>query len=69
VLWPAGAPEALGKEDGDVPKLYVYPATGAGVHAAVIVLPGGGYMHLVTDKEGAVEARWLNAQGVTAFLL
>jgi acetyl esterase/lipase len=69
VLWPAGAPEALGKEDGDVPKLYVYPATGAGMHPAVIVLPGGGYMHLVTEKEGAVEARWLNAHDVTAFVL
>jgi acetyl esterase/lipase len=69
VLWPAGAPEAIGKEDGDVPKLYVYPATGAGVHAAVIVLPGGGYTRLVTEKEGAVEARWLNAHGVTAFVL
>jgi acetyl esterase/lipase len=69
VLWPAGAPEAIGKEDGDVPKLYVYPATGPGLHAAVIVLPGGGYTRLMTEKEGAVEARWLNAHGVTAFVL
>jgi acetyl esterase/lipase len=69
VLWPEGAPAALGKEDGDVPKLYVYPATGAGVHPAVIVLPGGSYTHLVTEKEGAVEARWLNAHDVTAFVL
>ena len=69
VLWPAGAPEAVGKEEGDVPKLYVYPAAGVGAHAAVIVLPGGGYMHLVTGKEGAVEAQWLNAHGITAFVL
>jgi acetyl esterase/lipase len=69
VLWPAGAPEALGREDGDVPKLYEYPAMGGGAHASVIVLPGGSYTHLVTEKEGAVEARWLNAHGITAFVL
>jgi acetyl esterase/lipase len=69
VLWPEGAPGALGKDDGDIPKLYVYPAPGAGVHSSVIVLPGGGYTHLVMEKEGAVEARWLNAHGVTAFVL
>jgi acetyl esterase/lipase len=60
---------AVGKEDGDVPKLFVYPATGAGVHSSVIVMPGGGYAHLVMEKEGAVEARWLNAHGVSAFVL
>ena len=31
VLWPRGAPGALGTSDGDVPKLYVYPATGPGL--------------------------------------
>lgn len=69
VLWPGGAPGALGKEDGDIPKLFVYPATGEGVHSAVIVMPGGGYRGLVTEKEGGTEARWLNAHGVTAFVL
>jgi acetyl esterase/lipase len=69
VLWPTGAPLAVGKEDGDVPKLFVYPASGAGVHSSVIVMPGGGYAHLVMEKEGAVEARWLNAHGVSAFVL
>lgn len=52
-----------------MPKLWVYPAPGEGVHPAVIVLPGGGYTHLVTGKEGAVEAQWLNEHGVTAFVL
>jgi acetyl esterase/lipase len=69
VLWPAGAPQAIGKDEGDVPKLFVYPAQGTGVHSSVIVLPGGGYTHLVMEKEGAVEARWLNEHGVTAFVL
>ncbi|MBB5344518.1 alpha/beta hydrolase [Tunturibacter empetritectus] len=69
VLWPNGAPGALGEEEGDIPKMYVYPAPGAGVHSAVIVMPGGGYVHLAIEKEGGEEARWLNAHGVTAFVL
>jgi acetyl esterase/lipase len=69
VLWPQGAPLAVGKAEGDIPKLYSFPAPGAGPHPAVIVMPGGGYTHLVNEKEGAVEARWLNAHGVSAFVL
>lgn len=69
VLWPNGAPGAVGKEEADIPRLYCYPAPGDGVHAAVVVLPGGGYNHLVFEKEGAVEARWLNERGVSAYVL
>jgi acetyl esterase/lipase len=69
VLWPNGAPGALGESEGDIPKMYLYPAPGAGLHSAVIVMPGGGYVHLAIEKEGGEEARWLNAHGVTAFVL
>ncbi|ADW69819.1 alpha/beta hydrolase [Granulicella tundricola] len=69
VLWPGGAPLARGTDEGDVPELFSYPAPGAGPHAAVIVMPGGGYNHLVMEKEGAVEARWLNERGVSAYVL
>ena len=69
VLWPNGAPGALGTGDGDVPRMFEYPATGAGAHSAVIVMPGGGYTHLAIEKEGGTEARWLNEHGVTAFVL
>ena len=69
ILWPGGAPGAVGATDGDVPKLYCYPAAGTGPHAAVVVLPGGGYTHVVMEKEGAVEARWLNDHGVSAYVL
>ncbi len=69
VLWPKGAPGALGTGEGDIPRLYVYPATGEGVHSAVIVLPGGGYSNLSTEKEGAEAARWLTERGVMAFVL
>jgi acetyl esterase/lipase len=70
VLWPNGAPRALGTDDADVPKMFTYPATaGTAPRSAVIVMPGGGYEHLAMEKEGAEEARWLNARGVTAFVL
>jgi acetyl esterase/lipase len=73
LLWPErkfeSPPGAIDETYDDLPKLYCYPATGSGQHAAVIVLPGGGYNHLVTEKEGAVEARWLNAHGISAYIL
>ena len=73
VLWPEGAPLARGSEEGDVPKLFTYPAgggvAGGAARAAVIVMPGGGYTHLVMEQEGAYEARWLAAHGVAAFVL
>jgi len=68
-LWPGRAPGAIGDAFDDIPILYTYPAAGPGLHAAVIVLPGGGYNHLVTEKESAVEARWLNAHGMSAYIL
>lgn len=69
VLWPEGAPLQHGTTDGDIPKLFTYPAQGAGPHAAVVVMPGGGYTHEVMEQEGAYEARWLSAHGVAAFVL
>jgi acetyl esterase/lipase len=72
-LWPGAAPMAMGTNPGDVPKLFYYPAVaggpGAGTGSAVIVLPGGGYVHEVNEKEGAVAAKWLAARGVPAFVL
>ena len=38
-------------------------------HAAVIVLPGGGYRSVVMEKEGYTIAKWLNDNGITAFVL
>ena len=68
-LWTGKVPLATGTTDGHIPRLYTYPAPGAGPHPAVIVMPGGGYTHLVMEKEGAQEAYWLNAHGVTTFIL
>ncbi len=37
--------------------------------AAVIMAPGGGYSHIVLDKEGREIADWLGGIGITTFLL
>jgi acetyl esterase/lipase len=70
LLWPAGAPGALGDAEEDKPTLTVFLP--AGVNApktGVVVAPGGGYQHLATEKEGYAIAEWLNARGVAAFVL
>lgn len=36
---------------------------------AIIIAPGGGFMHLAWEKEGADVARWLRERGVAAFVL
>ncbi len=36
---------------------------------AVVICPGGGYMHLAFTKEGIEVAKWLNSIGVAAFVL
>jgi acetyl esterase/lipase len=70
LLWPEGAPGALGSDDSDKPTLAAYVVSqGHGTGAAVIVCPGGGYLHLSMDKEGDQIARFLNSLGVTAFVL
>src|SRR5437870_347316 len=69
ILWPNGAPGAVGKEPNDVPTLTPYfPAKGKTTGAAIIVCPGGGYTHLA-DHEGRPVAEWLNNLGITAFVL
>jgi acetyl esterase/lipase len=51
-----------------VPRLVVFrPAIANG--AAVMVVPGGGYRHIVIDKEGYEMGRWLAARGFTVFVL
>lgn len=69
ILWSKGAPGAVGTTFDDVPRLWCYPASGPGPHTAVVVLPGGGYNHLVVQAEGVLEAHWLNAHGISAYVL
>ncbi len=69
-LWANGAPGALGNEDSDRPTLTIYRAYGnQATGTGVVVCPGGGYSHLAMNHEGRQVANWLNATGVTAFVL
>ena len=50
------------------PRLVVFrPDRPSG--AAVLLTPGGGYNHVVVDKEGYEMGRWLSDRGFTAFVL
>ena len=51
LLWPDGAPGALGNEDGDRPTLTIYQAPQPS-GASVVVAPGGGYGALASNHEG-----------------
>lgn len=70
LLWPHGAPGALGQGDQDRPTLTIFlpdpaQATGTGV----VVCPGGGYVELAMQKEGYQVAKWLNSLGIAALVL
>ena len=70
LLWPGGAPGALGSEDRDKPSITIRLADSAKANGtAVIVCPGGGYGNLAMDHEGAQVAAWLNNLGISAFIL
>lgn len=68
LLWPEGAPGAVGKEEADRPTLTIYAAAQPN-GAAVLICPGGGYVNLAMDHEGRQVAEWFNSFGVTAFVL
>lgn len=68
LLWPQGAPGALGTQETDQPKLTIYlPPHPVGT--GVVVAPGGGYGALAMDHEGLQIAKWLNGYGIAAFVL
>ena len=69
LLWPSGAPGALGDSDDDKPSLTIYIPAANPTKTGVIVAPGGGYQHLAMEKEGFAYAHWLNEHGVAAFVL
>lgn len=69
-LWPEAAPLAAGTDPQDQPGLFVLlpePAKANGT--ACVICPGGGYGFLAFDHEGIQPARWLNQQGIAAFVL
>src|SRR5262245_30869000 len=69
VLWPEGAPGALGKTDKDIPTLTPFlPSPEKASGAAMVICPGGGYAALA-NHEGEHYARFLNEQGIAGFVL
>ncbi len=69
LLWPGGAPGALGTGPADTPTLTIYLPAQNPTRTGIVVCPGGGYVELAIDKEGTQVAQWLNARGVAAFVL
>lgn len=81
-IWPGLAPGSEGVTDEEQwvdgrevssvyqPDLTVFlPAERQTPSAAVVVFPGGGYRKVVMEKEGYKLARWLNENGIAAFVL
>jgi len=69
VLWPDGAPGALGTAEKDIPTLTpFYPDPAKATGAAMVICPGGGYGGLA-PHEGKNYAMWLADQGVAGFVL
>lgn len=67
LLWPDGAPGALGKGEKDRPTLTPHlPQKPSG--AAILLIPGGSYTGIY-EGQGEPFATWLNAQGITVFVL
>lgn len=69
LLWPAGAPGALGERPEDRPTLTAFlPDTAQRNGASLLILPGGGYGNLAAH-EGAGYAEWFAAHGITCYVL
>jgi acetyl esterase/lipase len=70
-LWDTAPGIVAGKDtdtDPTVPTMDIYlPAHGNG--SAIIILPGGAYVHLSTVKEGSDVAHLLNGRGIAAFVV
>jgi len=70
LLWPEGAPGAVGTGPGHEPGLTVYlPAPEKATGTAIVVCPGGGYGTLALDHEGEQIGQWLIGEGIAAFVL
>ena len=81
-LWEGNPPESNGlsgdetKRDGSfimnisVPELEIYlPEKSVRTGMAVVICPGGGYSGVAYDHEGIMVAKWLNKEGIAAFIL
>ncbi len=70
LLWPKGAPGAVGSEIRDTPSVAIYlPPAEKENGAGIVICPGGGYGGLALGHEGKEPAEWLNRHGFAAFVL
>ena len=68
-LWPGDAPGSLGNAEKDIPTLTpFFPSPETANGAAMVICPGGGYVHLA-PHEGEGYAHWLTNHGITCFVL
>ena len=49
--------------------MYAFLPQSRSTAAAILIVPGGGYTHVALGYEGFEVARWLNRQGMAAFVL
>src|ERR1700686_5113403 len=69
-LWPGEAPQAKGTACEDTPKLTIFdPQPGHENGSAVVVVPGGAYVHLAANLEGRQIEDWFTSRGFRAFVL
>ena len=67
LLWPDGAPGAVGEEPVDKPTVQLMLAPEEdNTGAMVVICPGGGYGALAYDHEGFQVGKWFNSFGVNA---
>lgn len=70
LLWPDGAPGALGTGEVDKPAVTLYqPNRSQATGTLVVICPGGGYQNLAMDHEGHQVARWFTAHGIAAAIV
>jgi acetyl esterase/lipase len=64
------SPPTRSEPCSDTPALTIFgPREGSGNGSAVIIYPGGAYLHLAGDLEGREVADWFTARGFHAFIL
>lgn len=68
LLWPNGAPGALGDEFEDQPAITPYLVKSVKPVSAVVVCPGGGYSKRAPHEAEPI-ALWLNSLGMAAVVL
>ncbi len=62
-------PPVLRIHDITQPRLQIFLPHGKSTKTGILILPGGGYGKVVTNKEGSEAAQWLNDLGIAAFVL